>query len=80
MRKDWIIVLLICVLILFGFSLRAIADCKSDCQDGYESEVESCKEQYDDPDDADVLKICIEDAKSGYESCIDECENSDSTT
>ena len=80
MRKKWIIVLLILVLMLFGFSFRAIADCKSDCQNGYESEVESCKEQYDDPDDADVLKVCIDDAKSEYESCIDECENSGSTT
>jgi hypothetical protein len=64
MRKKWIIVLLIFVLIFFGFSFRAIADCKSDCQKGYESEVESCKEQHDDPEDADMLKICIDDAKS----------------
>jgi hypothetical protein len=74
-RKKWIIVVLILVLILFGFSLRSIAGCKSDCQDEYESEVESCKEQYDDPDDADMLKMCIDNAKSEYESCIDECEN-----
>jgi hypothetical protein len=75
MRKKWVIVVLIFVLILFGFSLRSIAGCKSDCQDEYESMVESCKEQYDDPDDADMLKMCIDNAKSEYESCIDECEN-----
>jgi hypothetical protein len=74
-RKKWIIVVLILVLILFGFSLRSIAGCKSDCQDEYESEVESCKEQYDNPDDADMLKMCVDNAKSEYKSCIDECEN-----
>jgi len=75
MRKKWIIVVLIFVVILFGFSLRSIADCKSDCQDEYESAVESCKTVHDDPEDADMLKTCIDDAKSEYESCIDECEN-----
>jgi hypothetical protein len=67
--------LLIFVLIIFGFSLRSIAGCKSDCQDEYESAVESCKEQYDDPDDADMLKVCIDNAKSEYDLCIDDCEN-----
>jgi hypothetical protein len=75
MIRKWIIYLLIFVFIIFGFSLRSIADCKSDCQDEYESAVESCKEQYDDPDGADMLKMCIDNAKSEYESCIDECEN-----
>jgi hypothetical protein len=75
MRKKWVIVVLIFVLILFGFSLRSIAGCKSDCQDEYDSAVESCKEQYDDPGDADMLKMCNDNAKSEYESCIDECEN-----
>ena len=75
MTRKWIIFLLIFVLIIFGLSLRSIAGCKSDCQDEYESAVESCKEQYDDPDDADMLKVCTDNAKSEYESCIDECEN-----
>jgi hypothetical protein len=51
------------------------ADCKSDCQDAYEAEVDSCKTLQDDPDDADMLKMCMDGAKSGYESCIDECED-----
>jgi hypothetical protein len=75
MTRKWIIFLLIFVLIIVGFSLRSIAGCKSDCQDEYESAVESCKEQYDDPDDADMLKVCIDNAKSEYDPCIDECEN-----
>jgi hypothetical protein len=54
---------------------HAWAGCKSDCQDEYESEVDACKMQYDDPDDAHMLKMCIDNAKSEYESCIDECEN-----
>jgi hypothetical protein len=54
---------------------NAWADCKSDCQNEYESEVDSCKALHDDPDDADMLKMCIDSAKSGYESCIDECED-----
>jgi hypothetical protein len=54
---------------------NAWAGCKSDCQDEYQSEVESCKELHDDPDDADMIKMCIDNAKSEYESCIDECEN-----
>jgi hypothetical protein len=73
MTRKWIIFLLILVFIIFGLRLRSFAGCDSDCQDEYESAVESCKEQYDDPDDADMLKVCIGDAKSDYESCIDEC-------
>jgi hypothetical protein len=77
MSKKWIIVFLIFVLIIFGFSLRSIADCKSDCQDAYDSEVDSCKTQYDDPDDADTLQMCIDNLRSEYQSCVDECENLD---
>lgn len=75
MSKKLVVVVLTLVLILFGYCLRSIAGCKSDCRDDYESAVESCKLMYDDPDDADMLKICIDDAKSEYESCIDDCEN-----
>jgi hypothetical protein len=75
MRKKWVIVALVFVLIIFGFSLRSIAGCKSDCREEYESEVESCQDQYDDPGDADMLRMCIEHAKSEYQSCMDECEN-----
>ena len=73
--KKWINFAFIFVLIVFGFSFRSMAGCKSDCREDYESEVDSCKEQYDDPGDADMLRMCIEDAKSEYQSCIDECEN-----
>ena len=75
MRKKWIIVAFIFVLLIFGFSLRSMAGCKSECREEYESEVESCKEQYDDPGDAGMLQTCIDDAKREYQSCIDECEN-----
>ena len=51
------------------------ADCKSDCQDEYQSEVESCKTLQDDPDEADELRICFDDAKSEYEAWVNECED-----
>ena len=55
---------------------NAWADCKSDCQDEYQSEVNSCKTQYDDPDDADELQMCLDSAKGDYDFCVDECEDS----
>jgi hypothetical protein len=51
------------------------AGCKSDCGDEYDSAIESCKSQYDEPDDADTLMSCIDDAKDEYESCIEECND-----
>lgn len=51
------------------------AGCVSDCRDNYESEVESCKLLYDDPDDSDSLSVCIDNAKSEYEDCVDECHS-----
>ena len=61
--------------VLLLYLPNAWADCKSDCQDEYQSEVNSCKEQYDDPDDADELQTCLNDARRGYESCINDCED-----
>jgi uncharacterized membrane protein len=75
MSKKWIVVVLVFMLICFGFSIQSIADCKSDCEEEYASAVESCKTLYDDPDDANELQTCMENAKSEYDSCIDECEN-----
>jgi outer membrane murein-binding lipoprotein Lpp len=49
------------------------AGCISDCKDDYDSQVESCKSQYDEPEDADDLQQCIQNAKDEYQSCIDEC-------
>ena len=74
MLEKRIIVAFVFVLMVFGFSIQSIAECKSDCLEEYESEVESCKEQYDDPGEADMFQTCIEDAKNQYQSCIDECE------
>jgi hypothetical protein len=75
MAKKWIFVAFVFVLIIFGFSLRSNADCKSDCQDEYQSEVDSCKALPDDPDEPDALETCMDDAKSQYESCIEQCED-----
>ena len=53
---------------------HAWADCKSDCQNDYQSEVNSCKAQFSDPDDAEDLTTCMDDARREYESCLEECE------
>jgi hypothetical protein len=63
------------VILLTMSSAMIWAGCKSDCRDEYESQVDSCKLLYDDPDDADELQRCIQNAKDEYESCIEECEN-----
>jgi hypothetical protein len=61
---------------LFAGSLAMVwAGCKSDCRDDYDSEVDSCHQRYDDPDDADDLQRCLRDAKDAYESCIEECDS-----
>ncbi len=57
----------------------AWGDCKSDCQNEYELAVKSCKEQYNDPDEADELQVCLDDAKKDSDSCMDECEDSTQT-
>ena len=75
MAKKWIIVGFVFTLIILGFSLHSIAGCKSDCREAYDTAVESCKEMYDDPNDAGMLTTCVDDAKIEYESCIHECEN-----
>jgi hypothetical protein len=51
------------------------AGCVSDCKDEYDSVVQSCKERYDDPDDAEDLQQCIQSAKDEYQSCIEDCTN-----
>jgi hypothetical protein len=61
---------------LFAMSAAMVwAGCKSDCRAEYDSEIESCKSQYDDPDDVDELRQCIQNATDEYESCIEECNS-----
>ena len=61
---------------LFAMSAAMVwAGFKSDCRDEYDSEIESCKLQYDDPDDVDELRQCIQNATDEYESCIEECNS-----
>lgn len=58
--------------ILYAASAVMIwASCKSDCRDAYQSEIESCHQQYDAPDDADDLQTCLQDAKDQYDSCLE---------
>ena len=58
-----------------GSSAMIWAGCKSDCRDEYDSEVRSCQLRYDDPDDVDELRQCIQSATDDYESSIDECNS-----
>jgi len=74
---KFLITLFILILMYGG---QARADCKADCQTEYQSDVRSCKANYDDPDDADDLKTCMDDARKEYESCLEECETEDSST
>jgi hypothetical protein len=67
--------LMILAMIILISASPVWAGCKSDCQDDYQSEVESCRANYDDPDDADELKICMDNAKSEYDSCVNDCED-----
>ena len=75
MYKSVIKILMIIVLTIASIPNNGWADCKFDCRDEYDSAIETCKSQYDKPDDSDTLISCIDDAKDGYESCIEECFN-----
>ena len=64
------------VVMLWG--TQGWADCKSDCEDEYQTEVKSCKMLHDDPDDPDdvgELDVCMDSAESEYQSCISECKD-----
>jgi len=78
MSKKGIIAALVLLLMTFGFGPRLMASCESDCQEGYNSETLSCEEQFNDPDDADQLKDCMDSAKNEYDSCLVECQDQDS--
>ena len=67
-------------ILLLIFGGHAWADCKSDCQNDYQSEINSCKDQFSEPDDADDLAECMDDAKKGYESCLEDCETEANST
>jgi hypothetical protein len=61
------------LVLLAASSALVWAGCISDCKDNYDSEVESCKLMYDDPDEAEDLQQCIQNAKDEYQSCVEEC-------
>ena len=67
--------LIFLAVVLLLYLPNARADCRSECQDEYESEIKSCKDLYDNPEDADELQTCIDSANGDYSSCIDECED-----
>ena len=58
---------------ILGMVLSARTACKSDCRDQYESQVEACNSTYDDPQDSEDLRTCIDNSKNDYDSCIEEC-------
>jgi len=61
------------ILLMFLFGNIANAGCVSGCKDEFDSEIQSCKFIWDDPDDSYMLESCIDSAKSSYQWCIDEC-------
>lgn len=54
--------------------ILAYAGCKTDCKDDYEMEVQGCFMIFDDPDESDMLGMCIEMAKDEYEDCLEDCD------
>ena len=64
------------MVVLFCAS-NAGADCKSDCQDTYDTAVSDCQSEYDGPYDTNQRQNCIDEAKADYESCIEQCEELD---
>lgn len=64
----------ICLVLLLIFVKDALAGCKTDCKDEYDSEVEDCHSMHYDADSYDERLSCIEDARGELESCEYECE------
>ena len=63
------------ILVFYSASAALIwAGCKSDCHDAYESEIKSCHEQHDNPEDAADLQTCLQDASDHYNDCISSCK------
>lgn len=60
-----------------GFSFVLLipvrAGCITDCKGEYYSEIDSCRSTYDEPDDADDLRQCVDNAKDEYDDCNGEC-------
>ena len=75
MKKLSLIAIILALYAAFGSTSVASAGCKSDCKDQYQSEVDSCHLMYDDPEEADDLRMCLDNAKDEYDSCIEECES-----
>lgn len=71
--RTVITILMITALTISSTPNNIWGDCKSDCGDEYHSAIETCKSQYDEPEDADMLISCIDDAEDGYGSCIEDC-------
>jgi len=67
--------LVLSVILLTISSAMIWAGCKTDCRDECDSAIESCKSLYDDPQDVDELRQCIQDVTDEYESCIQECNS-----
>jgi hypothetical protein len=61
--------------LIVALASPAWATCKSDCKAEYDSEVKSCNLLDDDPEDANMLKMCIDNAKDDFDSCIAACED-----
>ena len=56
-----------------SFLMPARAGCVADCKYYYDSSVETCRNLYDGPHDADNLRRCLRKAKSEYDDCNQAC-------
>ena len=66
---------LFCLVFVLISTMEAVAGCKSDCKDEYESAVQDCSLMHSDADSHDELLSCIEDARDELENCKDECDS-----
>jgi len=67
--------LMVLAIVIFISASSAGAGCKSDCLADYQAEIDSCRTNYTDQEDAEELQLCMDDAKKEYDACIQECED-----
>jgi len=69
------------VIMILGFSIdaqsavSARADCRSECENQYESNIQMCSSLLNRGAKPDALEVCMINAERVYDTCLDECED-----
>lgn len=69
-----IVIMILGLCICFQNFDSVLADCKSDCEDQYESKIRLCSSLLSNNDPAS-LEACMNNAESAYDTCLNECED-----